>query len=203
MTLLISKALPGTPFADDKLTPQSREVLFEKYGLDDPLPVQYVRYMLKVAQGNLGDSFYFESRPVTQIILEQAPVSAFIGVQAVIFGLIPGLVLGVAGGLAAQQRAGLLGTAVAVAGIAVPSFVLGPIMQYWIGFQWGLLPIAWDPSTVGPLDNAFGGARGLRDCDSRQVRQVGDAGGSGAGLRHAGKAKGLSWHGGGLEARAA
>ena len=55
--------------------------------------------MLNVAQGDLGDSFYFESRPVTQIILEQAPVSAFIGVQAVILGLIPGLVFGVAAAL--------------------------------------------------------------------------------------------------------
>ena len=73
VTWVMSKALPGTPFADEKLTPSSRQVLYEKYGLDDPLPVQYVRYMLNVAQGDLGNSFYFESRPVTQIILEQAP----------------------------------------------------------------------------------------------------------------------------------
>jgi oligopeptide transport system permease protein len=144
-TWVMSQALPGTPFADEKLTPSSREVLFEKYGLDDPLPIQYVRYMLNVAHGDLGNSFYFESRPVTQIILEQAPISAFIGVQAIIIGLIPGLVLGI---LAALRHNGILdyvGTAVAVAGIAVPSFVLGPIMQYWIGYQWELLPIAWDP----------------------------------------------------------
>ena len=144
-TWVMSKALPGTPFADEKLTPSSREVLFEKYGLDDPWPVQYVRYMLNVAQGDLGNSFYFESRPVTQIILEQAPISAFIGVQAIIFGLIPGLVLGVLAALRHNGVLDYLGTAVAVAGIAVPSFVLGPIMQYWIGYQWELLPIAWDP----------------------------------------------------------
>ena len=145
LTWVMSKALPGTPFADDKLTPSSRAQLFEKYGLDDPLPVQYVRYMLNVAQGNLGNSFYLESRPVTEIILEQAPISAFIGAQAIIFGLIPGLVLGV---LAALRHNGVLdyvGTTVAVGGIAVPSFVLGPLMQRWIGYKWGLLPIAWDP----------------------------------------------------------
>jgi oligopeptide transport system permease protein len=75
VTFFISKLLPGTPFADDKLTPQSRQILYEKYGLDEPLIVQYAKYMLQVAQGNLGNSFYFESRPVTQIILEQAPAS--------------------------------------------------------------------------------------------------------------------------------
>jgi oligopeptide transport system permease protein len=143
VTFFISKALPGTPFADDKLTPQSREVLFAKYGLDQPLIVQYGKYMLQVAQGNLGDSFYFESRPVTQIILEQAPVSAFIGVQAVIMGLIPGLIFGVAAALWHNSVIDYTATAIAVAGISVPSFVLAPIMQYWIGFKWGLLPIAF------------------------------------------------------------
>jgi oligopeptide transport system permease protein len=151
VTFFISKALPGTPFADDKLTPQSREVLFEKYGLDQPLIVQYAKYMLLVAQGNLGDSFYFESRPVTQIILEQAPVSAFIGIQAVIMGLIPGLIFGVAAALRHNSVIDYTATAIAVAGISVPSFVLAPIMQYWIGFKWGLLPIAFFDSWANSI----------------------------------------------------
>jgi oligopeptide transport system permease protein len=143
VTFSISKMLPGTPFADDKLTPQSREILYAKYGLDEPVIVQYAKYMLQVAQGNLGNSFYFESRPVTQIILEQAPVSAFIGVQAVIMGLIPGLIFGVAAALRHNSIMDYTATAVAVAGISVPSFVLAPIMQYWIGYKWELLPIAF------------------------------------------------------------
>jgi oligopeptide transport system permease protein len=134
-TWAMSKALPGTPFADDKLTPSTREALFQKYGLDDPLPVQYVRYMVNVGQGDLGNSFYFENRHVTRVILE----------QAIIFGLIPGLVLGVAGALRHNSLLDYTATVVAVLGVAVPSFVLGPIMQYWIGFKWGALPIAWDP----------------------------------------------------------
>jgi oligopeptide transport system permease protein len=151
VTFFISKALPGTPFADDKLTPQSREVLYAKYGLDQPLIVQYAKYMLQVAQGNLGDSFYFESRPVTQIILEQAPVSAFIGIQAVIMGLIPGLIFGVAAALRHNSVIDYTATAIAVAGISVPSFVLAPIMQYWIGFKWGLLPIAFFDSWANSI----------------------------------------------------
>src|ERR687897_3530965 len=93
VTFFISKLLPGTPFADDKLTPQIRQQLLEKYGLDEPVYVQYVKYVLNVAQGDLGNSFYFESRPVLQVILEQLPVSMFLGVQAVISGLFVGLVL--------------------------------------------------------------------------------------------------------------
>ena len=139
----LSKLLPGTPFADNKLTPQTRQALFEKYGLDEPLYVQYAKYMLNVLQGDLGNSFYFESRPVLQVIMEQAPVSLFIGVQAIIFGLIPGLVLGVAGALRHNSLIDYTATVVAILGISVPSFVLGPLMQYWIGYKWGLLPIAF------------------------------------------------------------
>ena len=139
----LSKLLPGTPFADDKLTPQTREALFEKYGLDDPLPVQYARYMINVAQGDLGNSFYFESRPVTQVILEQAPVSAFLGFQAIVFGVLPGILLGVVAALRHNSVIDYVATVVAILGISVPSFVLGPIMQYWIGYKWGLLPIAF------------------------------------------------------------
>src|SRR5919107_4983394 len=80
ITFFISKMLPGTPFADPKLTPQVRQQLFEKYGLDEPLYVQYAKYMVNVAQGDLGNSYYFESRPVTQMILEQLPVSMFLGI---------------------------------------------------------------------------------------------------------------------------
>jgi len=143
VTFFISKLLPGTPFADDKLTPQSRQILYEKYGLDEPLIVQYAKYMLQVAQGNLGNSFYFESRPVTQIILEQAPASAFIGVQGIVFGLVPGLALGVAAALRHNSLLDYVATVVAIVGISVPSFVLGPLLQYWLGYKWELLPIAF------------------------------------------------------------
>lgn len=143
ITFFISKMLPGTPFADDKLTPQLREVLFDKYGLDEPLLVQYGKYLLNVAQGDLGNSFYFEGRPVSQMILERAPVSAFVGVQAVVFGLAVGLVLGIISALRHNSIWDTLAVFVAVLGVSVPSFVLGPILQYWLAVQLGLFPPAF------------------------------------------------------------
>lgn len=143
VTFFISKLLPGTPFADDKLTPEIRAQLFEKYGLDEPVYVQYVKYMLNVARGDLGNSFYFESRPVSQMILERAPVSAFLGVQSVLFGLVIGLALGVVSALRHNTWLDTLAVVVAVLGVSVPSFVLGPILQYWLGVRFGLFPIAF------------------------------------------------------------
>jgi len=143
VTFFISKLLPGTPFADDKLTPQTRAQLFEKYGLDEPIYVQYAKYMINVAQGDLGNSFYFESRPVTQMILERAPVSAFVGIQAVIFGLVVGMVLGIVSALRHNSWWDTLAVVIAVLGVSVPTFVLGPILQYVFGVKLGLFPIAF------------------------------------------------------------
>ena len=143
ITFFISMMLPGTPFADDKLTPQTRERLFEKYGLDEPIYVQYAKYMANVAQGDLGNSFYFESRPVTQMILERAPVSAFIGIQAVVFGFVVGMVLGIVSALRHNTYWDTLAVVIAVLGVSVPTFVLGPILQYVFGVKLGWFPIAF------------------------------------------------------------
>ena len=143
VTFFISKLLPGTPFADDKLTPQIRAQLYEAYGLDEPLYVQYLKYIANVAQGDLGNSFYFESRPVLDMILQQLPVSMFLGIQAVIFGLVVGLVLGIVAALWHNTWWDTLAVVLAVLGVSVPSFVLGPLMQYWLGVKLGLFPIAF------------------------------------------------------------
>jgi oligopeptide transport system permease protein len=148
VTFFISKALPGTPFANPRLSPQVREQLFEKYGLDEPLHVQYVKYMLNVAQGDLGNSFYFEGRPVSQMILQRLPVSAFIGIQAVIFGLVIGMVLGIVAALRHNTLWDSLAVVVAILGVSVPSFVLGPILQYWLGLKLGWFPIAFFESWI-------------------------------------------------------
>jgi oligopeptide transport system permease protein len=142
-TWVMSQFLPGTPFADEKLSEEARARLFAKYGLDQPLPVQYAKYMLNVAQGDLGTSYYFEGRPVLQLILERFPVSLFLGVQAVIFGTIGGLALGI---IAALRHNGLLDYAavvLSVLGVSIPSFVLAPLMQYYLGVKWQIFPIAF------------------------------------------------------------
>ena len=143
VTFFISKALPGTPFADDKLTPQTRAQLFEKYGLDEPLYVQYGKYMWNVAHGDLGNSFYYESRPVTQMILQRLPVSAFIGIQAVIFGVVVGLLLGIVAALRHNTLWDTSAVVVAVLGVSVPTFVLGPLLQQVFGVRLGWFPIAF------------------------------------------------------------
>ena len=148
ITFFISKALPGDPFSDPKLTPQVREQLYEKYGLDEPLYVQYAKYMANVAQGDLGNSYFYESRPVSQLILQRLPISAFIGIQAVIFGLVIGMVLGIIAALRHNTLWDTLAVVVAILGVAVPSFVLAPVLQYWLGLKLGWFPVAYFESWI-------------------------------------------------------
>jgi oligopeptide transport system permease protein len=143
VTWVISKLLPGTPFADQKLSEQTRAQLFEKYGLDEPWPVQYGKYMLNVAQGDLGSSYYFQGQPVTEIILARLPISAFVGIQAVLIGLVVGLVLGIVAALRHNSFWDTTATVLAVLGVSVPSFVLGPVLQYWLGVKLEWFPIAF------------------------------------------------------------
>jgi oligopeptide transport system permease protein len=143
VTWFISQLLPGTPFADEKLSEEARARLFAKYGLDEPLLVQYGKYMLNVAQGDLGSSYYFEGRAVTEIILARLPISAFLGIQAVLFGFVTGLVLGIVAALRHNSFWDSAATVLAVLGVSVPSFVLGPLLQYWLGVKLGWFPIAF------------------------------------------------------------
>src|SRR5919202_2039027 len=137
VTFFISKALPGNPWANPKLSPQIREQLYEKYGLDEPLYVQYAKYMVNVAQGNLGNSFYFEGRSVSQLILQRLPVSAFIGIQAVIFGLIIGLVLGIVAALWHNTLWDTLAVVVAILRVSRATFVVAAVLEYWLWVQGG------------------------------------------------------------------
>ena len=142
-TFFLMRLLPGSPFNDEKLSNDTRAQLEAKYGLDKPLGVQYATYVSNLARGDLGNSFYFEGRPVLEIILARLPISAFLSAQAVLFGLVAGLVLGVVAALRHNSVWDSITTVLAVVGISVPSFVLAPLLQYWVGVKLGWLPIAF------------------------------------------------------------
>jgi oligopeptide transport system permease protein len=134
-TWFLMQLLPGSPFNDQKLTPEARAQIEAEYGLDDPLLVQYARYMGNLAQGDFGNSYQYSGKPVLEVILERLPVSAFLGTQA--------MVLGVIGALRHNSLADSGAAFLAVLGVSVPDFVLAPLAQYWLAFQLGLFPPAF------------------------------------------------------------
>ncbi|TYR77795.1 ABC transporter permease [Rossellomorea vietnamensis] len=142
-TFFLMKLLPGSPLSNqEKLTPEQQEIILEKYGLNDPLPVQYVTYMTNLAQGDLGLSFQYDNRPVTQIIGQRIGPSAQLGFQAIVLGTIVGLALGIIAALRHNSWVDYGATTLAVLGISIPAFVFAGLLQYWVGVELGWLPVA-------------------------------------------------------------
>jgi oligopeptide transport system permease protein len=143
-TWFLMQLLPGTPIQNpEKLTPEQEAQVEEQYNLDDPLPVQYALYMTDLLRGDLGNSYLYGGKPVTDIILERLPVSIFLGTQAIIIGLVVGLILGIVSALKQNSLWDSGAAFLAVLGVSIPDFVLAPLAQYFLAFKLGIFPIAF------------------------------------------------------------
>ncbi len=120
---------PGGPFtAEKEYSAEAIARLNEHYGLDKPLMVQYGHYMLNVIKGELGPSFQYPSHTVNDIIKETFPVSVELGAMAMLYALFIGLLAGVVASLKPNSAQDHLPMGLAMTGICMPSFVLGPIL---------------------------------------------------------------------------
>lgn len=135
LTFFMMHALPGDPFSTGKaIDPQIMAALKEKYDLDKPVPQQFVKYCMNVLQGDLGTSLQYK-RPVVDIIGESFPYSFELGVRALIFATVAGLLLGI---LAAVKRGTVWDSGsmlVAMLGVSMPSFIIGALLQFFLGLQ--------------------------------------------------------------------
>ena len=141
VTFFLMHAIPGTPFSggNDTMSEESLAVLMARYGLDQPLYRQYFTYVGNILRGDFGVSMSNNYRSVTEIILQAFPVSADLGLRALIFGAIAGIFLGIEAALHRNRPIDHLSTIVAIIGISVPSFVLGTVLQTVLGLglsQW-------------------------------------------------------------------
>lgn len=135
-------AMPGDPTAGkcgERPCPPAYIAEFnEKYNLNDPLPVQYGKYMAKVAQGDLGENQY--GIPVSEDLKDRFTVTAQLGLMALIIEGVIGILAGVVAGL---RKGGFLDNLVLVSTlfvISVPIFVTGFTLQYILGLNLGVVP---------------------------------------------------------------
>lgn len=143
VTFFLMKFLPGTPFSnEERLTIEQREILNAKYGLDQPVPIQYMNYMVNIVKGDLGVSFQFENQPVMDLLMNRIGPSMQLGVQAMIIGTIIGVALGVLAAMFQNTWIDYGSTFLAILGKSIPSFVLAALLQYYIGVKLGWLPVA-------------------------------------------------------------
>lgn len=142
LTFVLMKSLPGDPFgeASAKMTDAQRKILMQQYGLDKPMWEQYVKYLGDVVQGDLGVSFQFPAHSVTDKIKQTFPNSMELGLWALTIAVIVGLSLGIIAALNHNKGADYAAMITAVIGVSIPSFVLGPLLSYYVGVKLGWLP---------------------------------------------------------------
>lgn len=142
IVFFLIRILPGDPFTSEKVTPQIRENMMRYYGLDKPLPVQYVKYMSNLINGDMGYSLRYKNRTVNQIIADAFPNSAELGIRALLFAVPVGLVLGIFSSLNHNGVWDYACMIIAVIGVSVPSFIIGGLLQFVFGVKLRILPVA-------------------------------------------------------------
>jgi oligopeptide transport system permease protein len=155
LTWVLIRVAPGNFYSSEKtLPPAIEENIKRKYGLDKPWYQQYLIMMGNVIRGDFGDSLKYQGESVNDIIWRHLPYSATIGFLAYLVALIVGLLAGIVAALKQNSAFDYGSMAIAMLGLSVPNFVLGPILVlvFALGLYW-LPPARWGgiPNLILPV----------------------------------------------------
>lgn len=144
--LMLDK-MPGSPFNDEKLSAEQLQIINEKYGLNDPILVRFVRYIKLMLQMDFGQSYNLQKDAyITDMLKGRIEVSFELGISAVLLGSFIGIVLGLVAALRHNTWIDTFTSAVSVAGVSIPSYVFALFLVMIVGVQWRLVPVLYDPS---------------------------------------------------------
>lgn len=141
LAFIIMRAAPGGPFsAERNPTPEVLENLNKKYHMDESLPRQYVRYLGMVAVGDLGPSFRYKDYTVNQLVKQALPTSMLLGTLALSVAVLLGIAVGIVSALRQNSLVDYTVMSLAVIGISVPLFVIGPLLKLFLSLKHEWLP---------------------------------------------------------------
>ncbi len=132
VTFIIVRLIPGDPcvaILGERATPAMCNAFRERFGLNDPLPVQFVRYLFNVIQGNWGNSIRF-GRPVVDIIAERLPMTVELTICAMLFSTTSGILLGIVSAVRRGKWVDTITMVLANTGVSMPVFWLGLMLAY-------------------------------------------------------------------------
>ena len=146
VTFFMARSVPGGPFSGDKKIPAAiLKKLEAHYGLDRPLAVQYLDYLKNLLRGDLGPSFKYEGRTVNELIANAFPVSMELGCYALAIALLLGLAAGLMAASRPNTASDYIPMSLAMIGICIPTFVLGPLLLLAFGSGLGMFNVGgWD-----------------------------------------------------------
>ncbi|MEM7042927.1 MAG: oligopeptide ABC transporter permease OppB [Pseudomonadota bacterium] len=153
IAFFMMRIAPGGPFDEERaLPPQIEKNMLAAYDLDQPLVVQYWRYLTGVLQGDFGPSFKYRDFTVAELLITGFPPSLKVGGIAILLAIVVGITMGTIA--AVRQNSGVdhAVMATAMTGIAVPNFVMAPLLTLIFGVFLGVLPVAgWGGGSVRNL----------------------------------------------------
>jgi len=151
LSFFLVRFAPGGPFSSEKKVPeQVLQNLMKKYHMDEPLGTQYVRYLGDVLRGDFGPSFRYRDSTVNELIAQSFPNSIFLGSVSLCIALLLGILVGILSALKQNHWQDYAAMSIAVVGISVPLFVIGPVFQLVFGLKLHWLPISgWITSRDG------------------------------------------------------
>lgn len=140
-SFFIMKAAPGGPFSSERNVPPEVLANINKvYHLDEPLIKQYVRYLGNILHGDFGPSFRYKDYSVNELIGNTLPNSLILGITALCGALFFGILVGLISAVKQNSPADYVSMSVAVIGISVPLFVVGPVLMYIFAVKLKWLP---------------------------------------------------------------
>ncbi len=140
LCFFVMRMAPGSPFDSEKpIDPQVKARLMEKYHLDKPFYIQAFYYISNALKGDLGPSLKKKDLTVSQYIKLGFPKSLTLGVISLIISLSIGIPIGILAAIYKNTYVDYIITSIAILGISIPLFVIGPILQYFFAIKWGLL----------------------------------------------------------------
>lgn len=151
LSFFMMRFAPGGPFSSEKKVPeQVLQNLMKKYHMDEPLMQQYFRYLGDVLRGDFGPSFRYRDSTVNQLIAQSMPNSMMLGAIALTMAVMAGIIIGIISAIKQNRWQDYAAMSVAVIGISVPLFVIGPVLQLIFGLKLRWLPISgWITSRDG------------------------------------------------------
>ncbi|MFG6138352.1 MULTISPECIES: oligopeptide ABC transporter permease OppB [Halomonas] len=142
LSFFLMHLAPGGPFDGERqLPPEIEANLLATYHLDEPVWKQYLIYMGNLLQGDLGPSFKYKDFSVTELVAQGFPVSLELGLWAIGLALLIGLPLGVIAALKRNSTVDYLVMGAALAGVAIPNFVIAPLLALVFGVFLAWLPV--------------------------------------------------------------
>lgn len=141
ITFTLMHAIPGGPFTNTKGVPEEvTQAMEAKYGLDQPMPVQFVKYLGNLLHGDFGPSYKYTGKTVNDFIATGAPVSAKLGLVTLVFVLLTSIPMGILAALKNGKWQDMLLMAIATIGVTIPSFVIASMLIYVFSFKLNVLP---------------------------------------------------------------